>query len=456
MSKLKAATLISIFLLLISIYSVAQGPCPVAKSVTQDVALSSDLVCTVPQVYGRGGLVGTNHGGPLVVVTNPPHEVHFQSSSLESLTPLNEEIGTQLSQLPITSPASGFVFSFNPSLGVVARSTETFGPILTERAETIGKHKLFLGVSYQYFDFDKADGVNLRNFGTVYGHSQPAPPTVRDDFIGTNNRVDLKVHQVTFVGTFGITNRLDVSLAIPVVDVRMGFSSNATIFTQEVPAVHQFATPPPDPNRETYFASNHAFFFNHNSSFGIGDLIVRGKFQALKREKVGIAAGIDFHIPTGDEKNFLGSGTFGARPFVTFSYAGRISPHATFGYQVNGDSILAGDITTGTKANLPDIITYSAGADAGITRWLTADFDFLGQALRDAKTIASSPFTGFDGTPRANLVSRTNTINQASIAVGGKINPIGKLLITLNVLFRVNDAGLHAKPAPLVGVSYTF
>jgi hypothetical protein len=36
------------------------------------------------------------------------------------------------------------------------------------------------------------------------------------------------------------------------------------------------------------------------------------------------------------------------------------------------------------------------------------------------------------------------------------VNPIGKLLITANVLFRVNDDGLHYKPAPLVGVSYTF
>ncbi|HEX9111158.1 MAG TPA: transporter [Terriglobales bacterium] len=456
MSNFKAATLVSSLLFLVSTYSVAQGPCPVATSLTQNVSLSSDLVCAIPQVYGSGGLVGTNHGGPLVVVTNPPHEVHFQASSLQSLTPLNAEIGTQLSQLPITSPASGFVFSFNPSLGVVSRSTETFGPILAERADTIGKHKLFLGVSYQYFDFNKADGVDLRSFGTVYTHATPAPDTVKDDIIATNNRIDLKVHQVTLVGTFGITNRLDVSLAIPVVDVRMGFSSDASIFTKESPAVHQFASPAPDPSHETFLAADHALFFNHNSAFGIGDLIVRGKFQALKREKVGLAAGIDFHIPTGNEENFLGSGTFGARPFVTFSYSGRISPHATLGYQINGNSILAGDITKGTEAHLPNILTYSAGADAGITRRLSVALDFLGQALQDAKTIASSTFTDFNGTPRASLTSSAATINQASIAVGGKVNPIGKLLLTANVLFRINDAGLHSKPAPLVGISYTF
>jgi len=55
-------------------------------------------------------------------------------------------------------PASGFIFSFNPSLGVITRETENFGPILTERADTIGKHKLFVGFSYQYFISIKRTG----------------------------------------------------------------------------------------------------------------------------------------------------------------------------------------------------------------------------------------------------------------------------------------------------------
>jgi len=48
------------------------------------------------------------------------------------------------------------------------------------------------------------------------------------------------------------------------------------------------------------------------------------------------------------------------------------------------------------------------------------------------------------------------TINQDSVAIGGKVSPVGKLLITANILFRVNNAGLHYKPVPLIGLSYTF
>src|ERR1700730_3530205 len=172
MSHTNAPVLVVIFLLLGSLCSLAQGPCPTANSTqtTTILPLSGDLICTVPQVYGAGGLVGSDHGGPLFSTASFSHAAHFSSSALQSFSPLNAEIGTQLSQLPITSPASGFVFSFNPSLGVVSRQTESFGPILTERADTIGKKKLFVGFSYQYFNFDKADGVNLKNFGAVFQH----------------------------------------------------------------------------------------------------------------------------------------------------------------------------------------------------------------------------------------------------------------------------------------------
>jgi hypothetical protein len=494
MSKLKVATLVSLLLSLASTHASAQGPCPTSTSTNPNAPLlqrSGDLVCAIPQLYGPGGLVGINKNGPLLptdTLVNKPHEVHFQAGALESFTPLNAEIGTQLSQLPLTSPASGFVFSFNPSLGVVSRTTESFGPILTERAETVGKHKLFVGVSYQLFDFNKVDGVSLKNFGTVFQHEDVAPcangsltgpcspplpnngnPLLENDIIGTTNNISLKVHQITAVATFGLTNRLDVSVAVPILDVRMGVSSDATIYSFEPPDPvnipngnhqdHQFVPTTPDFNagHETVVAPNHALFYNARSMSGVGDVIFRGKFQVLQKEKAGLAVGADLHTPTGDEKNFLGSGAWGVRPFAVFSYASRVEPHATFGYQRNGDSYLAGNITTFSKDHLPDILTYSAGADAGITRRVSISGDYIGQSLLSVKTILSKPFIDHSGATHSTIVtSGKETVNQASIAVGGKVNPFGKLLVSANVLFRVNDAGLHSKPAPLVGLSYTF
>jgi len=478
------------------------APCPTSNSNNQTVAaISPALICVVPQLYGAGGLVGVDHSGPLgstnLQSATFPHNVDFQGGGLgagATLSPVTADIGIQLSQLPIASPASGFIFSFNPSLGVELEAARNLGPILSERAPTIGKHKLFVGFNYQYFDFDDVDGISLKHFGAVIHHNvafcpNPNPnhvtcytdstgvskPIITNDFISTQNRIDLKVHQFTAVGTFGITNRLDLSVAIPILDVRMNMNSDATIQTIEstdstiVPqcCVNQFAPSPVQPGETLgpiFIAPSDGFQFYNNATFvrggsaaGIGDVVLRGKFQVLRGEKVGVAAGLDFHLPTGDEMNLLGAGTWGIRPFVIFSYAGRVAPHASFGYQVNGDSLLAGDVARDTKDHLPNIISYAVGLDAGITRRISASIDFLGQTLPDEKQVLNSlPVADFVGVLHQDITNKSATVNQASLAFGGKVNPFGKLLITANVLFRVNDAGLHYKPAPMVGVSYKF
>ena len=113
--------------------------------------------------------MGIDNGGPLAATKF--HEVHFQASSINSFGPINAEIGVQLSQVPLASPVSGFIFAN----GVMQEAT-SFGPVLADRAETIGKRRIFVGASYEYFDFDKADGVSLRSFGAVFTHE--SEPTI--------------------------------------------------------------------------------------------------------------------------------------------------------------------------------------------------------------------------------------------------------------------------------------
>src|SRR5215469_3750925 len=266
------------------------SPCPTSVLQGANAKLSGNLICVMPQVYGPGGLVGSNNGGPL----NPTfgHEVHFQASTIRSFGPVNSEIGIELSQLPIASPVAGFIFA-----GGAISPTESFGPVLTDRAETIGRNKFFFGASYQYFNFDKVDGVDLKNFGVVLTHEpeptvcstnpsvpcQKGEPIYTNDIVATQNRIDLRVHQITFVATYGLTGTWDVSVAVPVLDVRMGLTSSATIFNFEPPPVnHAFdlTTRPatetiPDPT-DPY----HAIFSNFHSKVGIGDVTFRAKLQA--------------------------------------------------------------------------------------------------------------------------------------------------------------------------------
>jgi hypothetical protein len=466
--KMSRLTLLcSCLLVSVSTAVLAQSPCPTQEVLGSAAKRSSDLVCVVPQVYGPGGLVGVDNGGPLT--STRFHEVHFQASSINSFGPINAEIGVQLSQVPLASPVSGFIFAN----GVMQEAT-SFGPVLADRAETLGKRRIFVGASYEYFDFDKSDSVNLKSFGAVFQHElepticatipstlcKNGEPVYTNDIIATQNRIDIKVHQITLVGTYGLSDKLDVSIALPIVDVRVGMTSNANIYNFEPPPVNHTFAPITDNPRETYINQFNAILTNNGSATGIGDLRLRGKYVAWRdaKEKSAVAVGMDLRLPTGDAYKFLGSGTWGIRPFVIYSYSARVSPHASAGFEGNGNSILAGTVTSQpvTKAQLPNVFTYSAGADASLRRWVGLSADYIGTSLLNASRIENSTFTDYKGNTHANVTTFTSTVNQANISLGAKVRPVARLLVTGNVLFRLNDEGLHFKPSPLIGVSYVF
>src|SRR6202161_3647442 len=461
----------SLLLLSVSTAALAQSPCPTQEVLGSAAKRSSDLVCVVPQGYGPGGLVGVDNGGPLT--STRFHEVHFQASSINSFGPINAEIGVQLSQVPLASPVSGFIFAN----GVMQEAT-SFGPVLADRAETLGKRKVFVGASYEYFDFDKADSVNLKSFGAVFQHelepticetipSTPClggGPIYTRDIVASRTRIDIKVHQVTMVSTYGLSDKLDVSIALPIVNARVGITSNATIYNFEPPPPnHTFAHITNNP-RETYISPFNAILTNSDSATGIGDLRLRGKYVAWRdaKEKSAVAVGLDLRLPTGDAYKFLGSGTWGVRPFAIYSYSGRVSPHASAGLEANGNSVLAGTVTgtatssTVTTAQLPNVFSYSAGADASVTRWLGLSADYIGTSLLNESRLETSTFQDAAGNNYPTVTTSVSTINQANISAGAKVRPFARLLVTGNVLFRLKDAGLHVKPSPLIGVSSTF
>jgi hypothetical protein len=169
--------------------------------------------------------------------------------------------------------------------------------------------------------------------------------------------------------------------------------------------------------------------------------------------------GADVRIPSGDEKNFLGSGAMGFKPFLAASYRARISPHANLGYEFNGSSILAGNPLTGTKGRLPDQLFYSAGMDASVTRKLTLAMDLLGQRLYAAPGLKLGAWEDVlkDSHPDVlNIIPIHRSFNRNDLAVGAKYELHGNLLLTGNVQFKLDDGGLRAKVVPLIGISYTF
>jgi hypothetical protein len=61
------------------------------------------------------------------------------------------------------------------------------------------------------------------------------------------------------------------------------------------------------------------------------------------------------------------------------------------------------------------------------------------------------------GTTHPDLGVRTGAdYNILNGSLGIKYRPFGKVVVTANVLLKMNDSGLRSKAIPLVGVSYSF
>ena len=411
---------------------------------------SGKLALLIPGLFGPGGLRVDSQAR---LPDGSTHSAHFNSAFQAEFTQFNIALASQLAAVPLPTPASGFTYTFDSSLGVFQRSTQSFGPILTERAETIGKGKFTFGITYQHFGFDSLEGLSLGQVPAVFTHDDAQLGGGRTDLVTTTNSIDAAVDQTVAFVSYGLGSRLDLSVAIPFVTVDLAAQSQAQVQrvgTATSPATHYYDDGSGAFGElQTYRSSGHAS--------GIGDVIVRLKGTPVHNDSIAVALGVDGRIPTGDEEDLLGLGAFGVKPFAVVSFSqGRVSPHLNVAYLWNGESVLAGDVATGQKEDLPDQVQYAVGVDVGVTKRLTLAFDFLGTYVIDSPRLVRETFTAANGQSFPQIGFVTESYNLANGSAGFKFNPVGKLLIDFNLLFKLDSAGLRDTVTPLFGIEYAF
>src|SRR5207244_1537551 len=161
----------------------------------------------------------------------------------------------------------------------------------------------------------------------------------------------------------------------------------------------------------------------------LGDVVVRAKGTTFKSTRAAVAMGAEARLPTGQEENLLGSGSFGVKVFEAVSATyGRVAPHVNVAYQWNSQSLLAGDVANGVKGDLPDEISYVVGADIGVEKRLSIAFDVLGRHSADAPKLSSRTFTGADRETFPDIVFSTGSLNVVTGAIGMKANLAGTVL----------------------------
>jgi hypothetical protein len=413
------------------------------------------LATLFEDIFGPNGLVLSSDD---VQLDGSNHAAHFNSAFQSEFRLVNIALTSQLAAIPLPSPGSGFTYTFDSSTGTFVRSTQSFGPILTERGETIGRGRLAVNFSYQSFTFDHLDGVALVAVPAVFRHDNPDLGGGRTDVVATMNTIRSSVGQFSGAVTYGVTDRFDVSLAVPVVRTSLSLLSNATIHrvgTGADVSVHYFK----DTTAIGGYGSSQQYLAEESAS-GLGDLVLRAKATLLKEGTRAFAAGVDARLPTGDEQNLLGAGAAGLRPFAAFSAAvGPFAPHANVGYQWNGKSVLAGDVHANTKADLPDQFMYALGTDFSVNERFSVVFDLLGQRVLNSPRLLSTTFTATGAAGSVTLPDITfDNVSywSSAAAVGFKANVTTRVLLDFNLRFRLSENGLVDRISPLLGVEWSF
>jgi hypothetical protein len=435
-----------------------------------------------------------------VTTTGNPHEAHYFPGFSQLATPfeLNKSLVSQLSTFPLGSSSAGFVYRRDPVTGAVTPASQSFGPSFAERPLTVGRKKYNIGFSFQGTTYDSFEGQTLDD-GSIKFYLQhndccPAPkpdqtniadltPFFEGDLIETAVALEIETDTTSFFANVGVTNNFDIGVAIPIVRVDLNASGVATIdrlSTADNPLIHSW-----DGLGQTVRVVDSV----GGSASGIGDILLRAKYNFFQTDTAGLAAGLDLRLPTGDEDDLLGTGATQTKLlFIGALERDRWAPHVNLGYTFSSGTLSA-EVRNivipqfGTTTNppqtvletleppdidlsLPDEFNYVFGVDVAASSRVTVAVDVIGRLLRDVTRfdVTSSTYrfqTSTDPTIRSATrdalnVTETGNLNLALLAIGGKVNVARTLLISASVLIPVSDGGLKPRVTPVVGFDYVF
>src|SRR5262245_1542414 len=120
-----------------------------------------------------------------------------------------------LASMPLATSSGGFVYRLNPHIGTAERTTRSFGAFFVDRALTAGRDHASFGVVFSESSFDRLDGRSMTD-GTLITTAN----RFRDEaapFDVESLTLDIHSSTMTIVSALGITDRLEVGAAVPLV-----------------------------------------------------------------------------------------------------------------------------------------------------------------------------------------------------------------------------------------------
>ena len=363
---------------------------------------------------------------------------------------------TVASTYPVASASSSITYAFNPQTETFERQTRVLGPIIGERAETIGKGQINIGVSYSAVDFSTINGTDLGNLVNqpsiggriVVSFPVPGGVVLKDgrftNFlpVGVHANTDVEADIGTPSFTYGVTPDLDVNLSVPLIQTYLDVKVNERVPDPRLP---QFMLRDCNPNgaagdpntcmpneiRPTTINREVAA-----RATGFGDLLLRLKYVIVREKPIDLAAGLGLSFPSGDPDNFQGTGTYQVQPQLIVSkvIAERFEPLLNLAVNIN-----AGDVSRSS-------FRWALGGTATVYGPITAAAVFLGRNEFNVQTDRiSAPFF---------FQINRNDYYDFSFGVRCLFAETG--VVSANVIVPLNRDGLRADYIPTLEAEYAF
>jgi len=267
-------------------------------------------------------------------------------------------------------------------------------------------------------------------------------PTLENDIMPFALSLDVDVKLASFVVTYGVSDRLDFGVALPIVSTSLRGRSEAQVIPFGGPnAAHFFAGTPSNP---VLSASR----FVEGSATGLGDVAVRVKLRLRHSDQVSIAMLADGRFPTGSARDLLGAGEFSGRLLAILSTRfGDFAPHGNLGYLGR----------SGALRN--DAVVATLGFDHLLAPWVTLAADLISQLqVGDSRLVV--PGDVAIEVPFRRTVRTTTIPNRRDDLVDGslgfKFSTRRGPTMVVNALWPLNRGGLRANVLGTIGIEYNF
>ena len=400
-----------------------------------------------------GGTAGSDSATAL-------HADHFVPSANADNGSLISFISAAISQnvgnLPVSATSGGSTFRFEA--GVPVPTSGSPGAVFGERAPTLGRGRVFVGTNINRLHFETLRGVNLNDIEMTFTHENVtgpacdavvgascAPygvPTHENDVIDLRLALDIDMTVTSFFVTFGLLDRVDIGVVLPIVSSSLRGTSNAQIVPfGGTTAQHFFGGTPANPELSTSR-------FVEGSATGVGDIATRVKVNLMRSERTNFSVLADARFPTGSADDLLGAGHIAARGLGILSARfGAFSPHANIGYLFRA----------GSSQN--SAVLATVGFDHLMAPWATLAVDLVSE-LQVGESKLRLPGTVTYDLPFRRTVEPTNIPNERDDLINGsfgfKFATRAGINLVANTLWPLNRGGLRPNVLWTAGLEYNF